>query len=594
MKIVSYNIILPLLALFMMFSCDEKTRVENESSNERITYSAEVAELEIAPMNKSGAESPTNEVISVCGDYALVLGSVTPMGETVDEVGTKGGTLTTDNIDQFRVLAYKHSPVTSLVGNFDASGNITGYGGYEIKKSGSVWSESTASQVKFWPNAPDKVNFYAYSTTSGWYTSIPSWVAGVHNPPKLQFNIQVSNNSQVDLLIAEAQKDKTYTTYSGSKIKFRFHHALASIGFEVFTHSHDKISSIAITGVVDDGQAKLEVLGTSPNQYIVWSDFSGAKSNVYEAGINNTAAALKNIMKDDGYLMLIPYDYDSDNPKIILTLKDGSSYEFPIKTTISANNKWVSGKRYIYRILPRYVEDGRDRGVGVPVNLGTDGAPIWRVFAPVNCGYIPANEQTINGNQRGYPYGKLYQWGRKHGHGYNLTFDADTSTITAGTISVAGAYTNPNIFYTNSSVSWCDPLNTYLWNNGTDTAPVKTIYDPCPNGWRVPTYDELVKLKVNASAVVTNGGIYGRWLSGGIVYDDSSQNYGAVFLPNAGRLTQNNKTPEGRTGANGKGYYWSSYQQGPLTHMLQITDNSHPTIQAYHSQGSSVRCVKEM
>lgn len=52
MKIVSYNIILPLLALFMMFSCDEKTRVENESSNERITYSAEVAELEIAPMNK--------------------------------------------------------------------------------------------------------------------------------------------------------------------------------------------------------------------------------------------------------------------------------------------------------------------------------------------------------------------------------------------------------------------------------------------------------------------------------------------------------------------------------------------------------------
>lgn len=590
MKIVSYNIILPLLALFMMFSCDEKTRVENESSNERITYSAEVAELEIAPINKSGAESTNNEVISVCGDYALVLGSVTPMGEGADEMGTKGGSLTTDNIDQFRVLAYKQSALTSPIVGSVSSGSInSGY--LIIKQSGGTWSENDVGQVRFWPPTTDKVNFYAYSTTNSWYSAV-SFVSNQHNPPKLIFTTPVPNSSQVDLLIAEAQMNKTY---NDGKIKFKFHHALASIGFEVYTHPHNRIKSIAITGVVDVGQAQLIVSGTAPNQYITWSGSLGSSPNIYLASINNhyidDVGKYGNIMKDDGYLMLIPHDYSGsgNNPKIILTLKDGSSYEFPFKTGVAADDKWVSGKRYIYRILPRYVENGVDRGVGVPVNLGTEVAPNWRIFAPVNCGY----------ETPGYVYGKLYQWGRKHGHGYDSN-DATVPTIptTFGSVSVAVAYTTPNTFYKTNATpdDWCSSQNNFLWNNGTDAAPIKTIYDPCPNGWRVPTKTELVALRVNSSWDST---LKGRWYCGGRGYDVSLQNYGAVFLPAAGYRNKGSDV----TGRGTLGLYWSSSSFVSSTKMysdlLYFDSGTTSTIlssagDCYRSRGGSVRCIREM
>ena len=34
-----------------------------------------------------------------------------------------------------------------------------------------------------------------------------------------------------------------------------------------------------------------------------------------------------------------------------------------------------------------------------------------------------------------------------------------------------------------------------LWNSGTESEPIKTENDPCPDGWRVPTSVELETLK---------------------------------------------------------------------------------------------------
>ena len=40
------------------------------------------------------------------------------------------------------------------------------------------------------------------------------------------------------------------------------------------------------------------------------------------------------------------------------------------------------------------------------------------VWAPVNCGY-----KAPTADSKGFPYGKLYQGGRKYGHGYSLEYD---------------------------------------------------------------------------------------------------------------------------------------------------------------------------
>ena len=61
---------------------------------------------------------------------------------------------------------------------------------------------------------------------------------------------------------------------------------------------------------------------------------------------------------------------------------------------------------YSDAVMPEYVVNGISRGKGTFI-----GTCIW---APVNCGYTP----YFNESDKGYPYGKLYQWGRKDGHGY--------------------------------------------------------------------------------------------------------------------------------------------------------------------------------
>ena len=59
-----------------------------------------------------------------------------------------------------------------------------------------------------------------------------------------------------------------------------------------------------------------------------------------------------------------------------------------------------------------YIDEyGINHGQGVKI-----GAIVW---APVNCGY----------HETDYPYGKLYQWGRKHGQGYGVPFETDRGNV---------------------------------------------------------------------------------------------------------------------------------------------------------------------
>ena len=119
------------------------------------------------------------------------------------------------------------------------------------------------------------------------------------------------------------------------------------------------------------------------------------------------------------------------------------------------------------------------------------------IWAPVNCGY----------HKDDFKYGKLYQWGRKYGQGYDGSLydmngnktgtyaDATVPTVKSGPVSLSTGQSksNEDYFYTNGSYTydWLSSPDDELWNSGTESDPVKTEYDPCPEGWRVPTYEEL-------------------------------------------------------------------------------------------------------
>ena len=134
-----------------------------------------------------------------------------------------------------------------------------------------------------------------------------------------------------------------------------------------------------------------------------------------------------------------------------------------------------------------YVDEyGVNHGKGVAL-----GNVVW---APVNCGYKAATANT-----KGFPYGKLYQWGRKYGQGYSLDYDESEPEIVEGPISCANGQKEKysNTFFVNADGDWMAPSDDLIWNSGTEQNPIKTEYDPCPEGWRVPTYTELKLLSKN-------------------------------------------------------------------------------------------------
>lgn len=143
--------------------------------------------------------------------------------------------------------------------------------------------------------------------------------------------------------------------------------------------------------------------------------------------------------------------------------------------------------------------------------LGTD-YQVYKV-TPVNLGWVPTGGDGKKG------YAPFYQWGRKDplkAQGapadltvYNLAGTAIAGlTHTASTVAtIADNIKNPTTFYYNSStLGPCDTQYYNMWDaqqtsstGDIKTATKKTVYDPCPAGFCVPT-DNLYYFIGNGSS----------------------------------------------------------------------------------------------
>ena len=120
-----------------------------------------------------------------------------------------------------------------------------------------------------------------------------------------------------------------------------------------------------------------------------------------------------------------------------------------------------------------------------------------------------------------YSRGFLYQWGRKDpfpaadGNNYTpysyVPARLTSHSIVAAPITVAYAIANPTHFTTHSAWMTTDDYRSNLWS---DTE--KTIYDPCPAGWRVPTRTQMNNFKANVGLGTLPGtGFIGTCSAGG-------------------------------------------------------------------------------
>ena len=276
--------------------------------------------------------------------------------------------------------------------------------------------------------------------------------------------------------------------------------------------------------------------------------------------------------------------WSSDNASVVTIDQSGVLTSLAAGTAIiTAEAGGVTGNCTINVIAPTsrevkdYKVDDVSYGKGIVI-----GDVIW---APVNCGYEPSTSST-----KGYPYGKLYQWGRKYGQGYSLYYDATVPDILEGPVSskMGMKEEHANVFYTSTEIpnDWLYPQNDKLWNSGTELNPIKTEYDPCPNGWRVPTYAELQQLgyhKLKYSGDKRMHYFFGE-------YSDV-ENAPSILLPTAGERSVFGG--EGWRGEGDYGHYWSSTTDGNDAYRLGFDGGSAKIYGYSRAHGFSVRCVQE-
>ena len=85
-------------------------------------------------------------------------------------------------------------------------------------------------------------------------------------------------------------------------------------------------------------------------------------------------------------------------------------------------------------------------------------------------------------------YGMVYQWGRKDPftaagtfNGSKASWAGEDEEVAAGQISLADAVAHPRLLGHTNDGNWMDEVDETLWSDD-----AKTLYDPCPAGYRVP------------------------------------------------------------------------------------------------------------
>ena len=187
-------------------------------------------------------------------------------------------------------------------------------------------------------------------------------------------------------------------------------------------------------------------------------------------------------------------------------------------------------------------------------------------------------------------FGLLYEWGRKDpfigaralGSAESATFSGTAMTTTTSAMSQDDAAAVPTTLV-NVNGAWCPTNDNMFWGDlERDSKAGKTIYDPCPPGYRMPARSKYTIFTSNGSTL--NGFSYDA--GNGIVKIGSPS---AVF-PVCGYLKYDGSY------ASGSAIVWNTrndYESGGSSYCMYISGGETKKSGQVRANAGSVRCVNE-
>ncbi len=424
----------------------------------------------------------------------------------------------------------------------------TGGGGIVLQNAqftaASSAKKSAFNGTMYWGQANTTHTFYAYypyTEGSADATAVP--VAMPTSQTQSEKN-NTAHISALDFLVATpvSVTSPDNTDAVANEVDLKFKHLFTIIEFQIKGTGTLKAVRLLTNATLSFSSGTIDITQSTPAAGTAFA-FAGQTGTSGEVTTTlTTAATLTSTNSDTKVYMVVNPCAPTGNCLIGLSA-DGTTWQYIYKTAPASGFK--RGIKYVVSVdaslVDFYTVTGGAGGIWMDRNLGAS--------------------QVATAIKDDKSYGYYYQWGRgTDGHQLLTSLNQPGP---AGDTDTPGSY-----FLTNDTDprDWRNPQNANLWQG------VDGINNPCPAGFRIPTYADLD----NERRTWATSNAEGAFLS-------------SLKLPQAGlRYHRDGSIVDYIT----SGYYWSNDAYETKSTALFFDTSSSNMMLSYRSMGYSVRCIK--